>query len=75
MCGNEQNSYFSKVSPDFTFGPNVQPAKLPKQGEEPAVGAPATIIGWGLTSVNIPMSLTNKYTEHLSKLLITAKKN
>jgi len=37
------------------LGPNVQPVKLPNQGEEPAVGAPATVIGWGFTSVNIPI--------------------
>jgi hypothetical protein len=43
---------FSQVSPPFIFGPNVQPIKLPNQGDVPAVGSVATVIGWGNTVVS-----------------------
>jgi Trypsin len=43
--------FIIKVSPPFSFGNSVQPIALPSQGDEPAVGAVATVIGWGRTSV------------------------
>ncbi|XP_065335680.1 trypsin-1-like [Cloeon dipterum] len=52
-----------EVDPPFTFGPNVQPLVLPNQGEDPAVGTPATVIGWGRLYYNGPLSETiNKVT-------------
>jgi len=41
-----------QVSPPFIFGPNVQPIKLPSQGDEPpAEGSAAIVIGWGHTDI------------------------
>jgi hypothetical protein len=46
--------FSSQVAPPFTFGPNVQPIKLPSQGDEPpAEGSAAIVIGWGHTDVSI----------------------
>ncbi|XP_065336417.1 trypsin-1-like [Cloeon dipterum] len=39
-----------EVSPAFVFSDNVQPITLPNQGDAPAVGSPATVIGWGRIS-------------------------
>ncbi|XP_059474203.1 trypsin-1-like [Neocloeon triangulifer] len=36
-----------EVEPPFVYGPYVQPIALPNQGDEPAVGTAATVIGWG----------------------------
>ncbi|XP_059474617.1 trypsin-1-like, partial [Neocloeon triangulifer] len=36
-----------EVATPFVYGPNEQPITLPNQGDEPAVGSAATVIGWG----------------------------
>ncbi|CAB3378582.1 Hypothetical predicted protein [Cloeon dipterum] len=45
-----------EVFPEFVYSANVQPITLPKLGDEPAVGSPATVIGWGRIGVGEPLS-------------------